>query len=83
MRMVKILSEFSSQMVQFIFTITRPGTNDVEHMKQLAEEGEGLNSFISRVVRKRYAAKERSCWVERDITPYRRLPRFPSRFGVL
>ena len=36
----------------------KPSPNDVERMKQLAEKGQGLNSFISRVIRKRYAAKE-------------------------
>lgn len=41
------------------YTYAIPGTNDVDHMKRLADSGQGLNSFISRVVRKRYAAKER------------------------
>ena len=41
------------------YNYTKPGPNDVERMKRLAEKGQGLNSFISRVIRKRYAAKER------------------------
>ena len=41
------------------YNYTKPGPNEVERMKQLAEKGHGLNSFISRVIRKRYAAKER------------------------
>ena len=34
----------------YLYNYTTPGANDVEHMKQLAETGQGLNSFISRVV---------------------------------
>ena len=41
------------------YNYTKPGPNDVERMKQLAEKGQGLNSFISRFIKKRYAAKER------------------------
>ena len=41
------------------YTYTIPGIDEVEHMKQLAEQGQGLNSYISRVIRKRYAAKLR------------------------
>ena len=43
----------------YLYNYTKPGPNEVEHMKQLAEKGQGLNSFISRVIRKRYAAKVR------------------------
>ncbi len=50
--------QFSDSSI-YLYDYTCPGPNEVEHMKQLAEEGQGLNSFISRVIRKRYAAKER------------------------
>jgi hypothetical protein len=43
----------------YLYDYTSPGMNDVEQMKNLAMRGEGLNSYISRVVRKRYAAKLR------------------------
>ena len=43
----------------YLYDYTTPGPNEVEYMKQLAEEGEGLNSYISRHIRKRYAAKLR------------------------
>ena len=43
----------------YLYDYTCPGPDDVERMKQLAEKGQGLNSFISRFIKKRYAAKER------------------------
>ena len=43
----------------YLYNYTIPGPNDVEHMKQLAERGQGLNSYISRHIRKRYIAKLR------------------------
>lgn len=42
----------------YLYDYSQPGAADVEEMKQLAVQGQGLGSYISRVVRKRYAAKE-------------------------
>ncbi len=50
--------KFSDGSIYF-YNYTKPGPDEVEHMKQLAEQGQGLNSYISRHIRKRYAAKER------------------------
>lgn len=41
----------------YTYTYQIPGKADVEQMKKLALEGIGLNSYISRVVKKRYASK--------------------------
>lgn len=41
------------------YTYYSTGSGNVEHMKLLAMAGRGLNSFISRYVRKNYAAKLR------------------------
>lgn len=41
----------------YLYDYRSPGGGDVEHMKKLAESGQGLNSFISRVVKKRYSSK--------------------------
>ncbi|AGH95391.1 hypothetical protein [Pseudobdellovibrio exovorus] len=43
----------------YLYDYTHTGVADVEHMKQLALSGSGLNSFISRAVRKRFARKIR------------------------
>jgi len=43
----------------YLYDYNDPGEADVEHMKSLAASGRGLNSFISREVRKRYAEKLR------------------------
>ena len=57
--------EQSSMKVQFgdgsiyLYTSQSAGTVNLEHMKQLAKAGQGLNSFIGRVVRKGYASKLR------------------------
>ncbi len=54
--------EQSSIKVQFgdgsiyLYTSQSAGAANLEHMKQLAKAGQGLNSFINRVVRKRYAS---------------------------
>jgi hypothetical protein len=37
----------------------RPGARQVEEMKALAARGEGLTTYVSRFVRKAYAARER------------------------
>ena len=41
------------------YTYEKPGPQNVEHMKQLAVNGQGLNSFINTTVRDDYARKER------------------------
>ena len=57
--------EQSSIKVQFgdgsiyLYTSQSAGTGNLENMKKLAKAGQGLNSFISRVVRKDYASKLR------------------------
>lgn len=41
----------------YLYNSVSPGQQLVEKMKALAEQGHGLNSFISTVVRDRYARK--------------------------
>lgn len=43
----------------YMYTSQSTGSGDIEEMKVLASSGEGLNSFINRRVRKRYARKLR------------------------
>ena len=43
----------------YLYTSQSSGTANLEQMKQLASAGQGLNSFIGRVVRKGYASKLR------------------------
>ncbi|WP_331842468.1 hypothetical protein [Ralstonia solanacearum] len=43
----------------YLYTSQSAGAANLEHMKQLAKAGQGLNSFIGRVVRKGYASKLR------------------------
>jgi hypothetical protein len=50
--------EFTSGWV-YRFTYDRPGQLRVEHMKDLAQSGRGLSTFISRYVKNRYASKWR------------------------
>ena len=38
------------------YTYQSAGNQNIEEMKTLAKRGEGLNSFINRVVRKKYAS---------------------------
>lgn len=44
---------------QYLYNDSSPGPAAVEEMKRLAQAGEGLNSYISRYVRKNYAKKLR------------------------
>ncbi len=44
----------------YSYTNVSAGAANIEHMKQLAREGLGLNSFIVREVREKYAQKTRS-----------------------
>lgn len=41
------------------YTYASAGSHNIEHMKQLAENGHGLNSFINTTVRYKYSEKER------------------------
>ena len=50
--------EFTSGWV-YRFSYKRTGTTRVELMKQLAESGHGLSTFINRHVRNRYEVRRR------------------------
>jgi hypothetical protein len=50
--------QFSNGSV-YLYTSLSAGSNNIEHMKQLARSGQGLNSFIRTTVRQAYARKER------------------------
>lgn len=50
--------EFSNGSV-YLYTYASAGKNNIEEIKQLATDGQGLNSFINRNVRLKYAEKER------------------------
>ena len=41
----------------YLYTDQSTGAANIAEMQRLANAGQGLNSFISRVVRKRYAQK--------------------------
>lgn len=43
----------------YLYTYASAGAQNIEQMKELAAAGDGLNSFINRNVRSRYARKER------------------------
>lgn len=43
----------------YVYNYQCTGNQDVERMKVLAVAGQGLNSFISRFIKKRYASKHR------------------------
>lgn len=43
----------------YLYTYQSAGASNIEHMKQLAAAGQGLNSFIGRVVKKAYSARLR------------------------
>ncbi len=44
---------------RYLYTYGSTGADDIEQMKSLAQAGEGLNEFINKYVRKRYAQKLR------------------------
>jgi hypothetical protein len=56
---------FDSITVQFrdysiyLYNYASAGRETIEHMKKLAKDGRGLNSFIKRFVDKRYASRLR------------------------
>lgn len=41
----------------YLYNHSRPGKAMVDHMKKLASQGRGLNSYIATTVRKSYADK--------------------------
>jgi hypothetical protein len=41
----------------YVFTHSSAGYDNIEHMKRLAESGNGLNRFISRNVKDKYSRK--------------------------
>jgi hypothetical protein len=43
----------------YLYTYQSAGAENIEHMKKLAQCGNGLNAFINTVVKKLYAKKER------------------------
>lgn len=43
----------------YLYTYASTGRSDVEQLKTLAQQGQGLNSFIARQVRHRYAQQIR------------------------
>lgn len=48
--------EFNDRAI-YVYTYASAGNHNIEEMKDLATNGEGLNSFINRYVRKKYASK--------------------------
>ena len=44
---------------QYLYIRDSAGTRNIEQMKGLAEAAQGLNEFINRYVKKRYARKSR------------------------
>ncbi|MFD3227045.1 hypothetical protein [Rahnella aceris] len=53
-----ILVEFKGGW-KYLYNSVKPGTGTVEQMKELARQGRGLNSFISRMVKGNFASKSR------------------------
>jgi hypothetical protein len=43
----------------YLYTVASAGSGNIEQMKRLARSGDGLNAFINKHVRKRYARRER------------------------
>jgi hypothetical protein len=50
--------EFSSGWI-YRFSYLKPGAQRVEHMKQLAESGHGLSTFINKHVKNRFESRRR------------------------
>jgi hypothetical protein len=50
--------EFTSGWV-YHFSYSKPGAPRVEHMKQLAESGHGLSTFINKHVKNRFESRRR------------------------
>lgn len=51
-----IIVEFRGKSL-YLYNYERPGRVDVENMKKLAVHGQGLNTYINKYVRKKYARK--------------------------
>ncbi|MCK5122993.1 MAG: hypothetical protein KAQ87_02500 [Candidatus Pacebacteria bacterium] len=49
--------EFDDEAI-YTYTYASAGEYNIEEMKKIAISGEGLNSFINKYVRKKYASKE-------------------------
>ncbi|MBB5882352.1 hypothetical protein GGR74_003574 [Xanthomonas arboricola] len=47
----------SGRFRNYLYNNHQPGKSIVDHMKALAVQGRGLNSYISKTVRKSYARK--------------------------
>ena len=43
----------------YLYTYASAGSNNIEQMKVLVRNGEGLNAYINTRVKKKYARKER------------------------
>jgi hypothetical protein len=43
----------------YLYDYSKPGKPSVDEMKSLAENGSGLNSYISRTIKKNYSKKIR------------------------
>lgn len=41
----------------YLYNSVRPGAAVVDNMKQLAQQGKGLNSYISRIVKSNFSRK--------------------------
>lgn len=44
---------------EYRYTYASAGASNIEHMKMLARQGKGLNSFINTTVRTQYESKRR------------------------
>jgi len=44
---------------KYVYDVNKPGTATVSKMKELAQTGQGLNSYISSVVKKNFSGKHR------------------------
>jgi hypothetical protein len=44
---------------KYVYDANKPGTAIVSKMKELAQAGQGLNSYISSVVKKNFSGKHR------------------------
>jgi hypothetical protein len=42
---------------KYLYTSLTPGRQEIEHMARLAKAGEGLNSYITKTIKRRYARK--------------------------
>lgn len=51
------ITVFFSDRTQYVYTMRSVGSENLETMKQLAVDGQGLNSYIMRQVRKSYESK--------------------------